>query len=252
MAPLPMSNSRVAPARNTMPEPSSACSDWVSSITSCDSSWPSGPTRCSGRIECTSMPCSVQGTALPPVPVSETGAGALRRRPSTASSSSSTTSGSTSHPCSSAGVARASVQAASRSTCRSQFSCSPASWRSRRGKGAGGGSQAMVSTDKRAHVLGVDAARREGRDEGDPVAERIVVHQVAVGCDQRPQVVAESDVDRRAVVERADAYAEDPALATLLATFGQRIHQLCRQGTSGSTSELSRWRAGSAPAQRRV
>ena len=69
--------------------------------------------------------------------------------------------------------------------------------------------------------------RAEGRDEGDPIAERSSLHEVAVGGDQRAQIVAEGDVDRRAVVERADAHVEDLA-RDLARLVGQRTGEIVR------------------------
>ncbi len=60
-----------------------------------------------------------------------------------------------------------------------------------------------------AHVQGVDAPPAEGLDDRQAVAPAIIRDQVDVGGDQGPQVVAEGDVDRRAVVESPDAHSQD-------------------------------------------
>ena len=68
--------------------------------------------------------------------------------------------------------------------------------------------QALDADSVRTSSTG-DAALAERLDEGDAVAQVVVGHQVVVGGDQGAEVLAEGDVDRRAVVEGADAHVED-------------------------------------------
>ena len=56
-----------------------------------------------------------------------------------------------------------------------------------------------------ADVTGKDATPPKGVDQGLPVRPRIIGDQLAVGGDQRAQIVTELQIDRRTVVDRADA-----------------------------------------------
>src|ERR1700733_15389208 len=63
----------------------------------------------------------------------------------------------------------------------------------------------------------IDPAISEGGDEGDAIVARVMGDEVAIPGDERAQIVAEGDVDRRTIVERPDAYAQN--LARDLAGF---------------------------------
>src|SRR3984885_16108784 len=63
----------------------------------------------------------------------------------------------------------------------------------------------------------IDPAVSEGGDEGDAIVARIAGDEVAIRGDERAQIVAEGNVDRRTKVERPDTHAEN--LARYLAGF---------------------------------
>ena len=77
--------------------------------------------------------------------------------------------------------------------------------------GNGGASQSRLPGERCFTSLRIDAAIAERLDERDAVAEPVVRHEIGVGRDQRAQILAEDDVDRRAIVERADAHVQDLA-----------------------------------------
>jgi hypothetical protein len=58
-------------------------------------------------------------------------------------------------------------------------------------------------------VVGYDATLAKGIDEGDAIAAAVIANKIAIGGDDRAQIVAEFDVDGRAIVERPDAHVED-------------------------------------------
>ena len=96
-------------------------------------------------------------------------------------------------------------------------------WRQRRILAGPGPAQAVLR--QRPHVARIDAAAAERLDERDAVAVLVVRHQVDVGGDQRAQVLAEGEVDRRAVVERADAHVQDVA-GRLRRLLREAVHQV--------------------------
>ncbi len=90
-----------------------------------------------------------------------------------------------------------------------------------------------------ADVPGQDAPVAEGLHEGGAVAEAIVRHEVEVGRDQRPQIFAEGDVDRRAIVERADADVEDVG-RRLAGVRRQAVDEVGVQGALGEDAGAAR------------
>jgi len=95
---------------------------------------------------------------------------------------------------------------------------------------------------ERAHVARVDAAAPERLDEGRAVPQVVVAHQVEVGRDQRAQVLAEGDVQRRAVVQRPNAHGEHVA-GGLRRLVGKAVHQV---GVQLARGELPRAGRGDA------
>ena len=80
----------------------------------------------------------------------------------------------------------------------------------------------------------IDAPGAERLDDGDAVVAVVLGHEVEVGGDQRPQVVAEGDVDRRAVVDGADAHQEQ-CRAAFAASCARRSTRSGWRSPSGST-----------------
>ena len=94
------------------------------------------------------------------------------------------------------------------------------------------GRQEQTVDGQRAHLVRDDAAAAKGLHERDPVV--LVVHRIEleVRRHDRAQVVAEGDVDRRAVVERADAHLED-VLRRVRRLVGEPVDQVGMQLPGG-------------------
>ena len=92
----------------------------------------------------------------------------------------------------------------------------------------GGRTQEQTVDGQRAHLVRDDAAAAKGfreRDAAMLVVDRI---ELEVRRHDRAQVVTEGDVDRRAVVERADAHLED-LLRRSRRLFGKPVDQVRMQ-----------------------
>src|ERR1700730_12693418 len=79
-------------------------------------------------------------------------------------------------------------------------------------------------------VPGINAAVAKCLDERGAVAVFVVRHEIGIGGDERAQIFAEGDVDRRAIVERANADIEK---------LSRNFARLARQ----STDEIGRYGA---------
>src|SRR3984893_12325787 len=77
-------------------------------------------------------------------------------------------------------------------------------------------------------VPGINAAVAKCLDERGAVAVLVVRHEIGIGGDERAQIFAEGDVDRRAIVERANADIKK---------LSRNFARLARQ----STAEIGRY-----------
>ena len=82
---------------------------------------------------------------------------------------------------------------------------------------------------QRPQVAWIDAPLAERLDERQPIAPVVVGHGIGVGSDDGPQELAEGDVHRRAVVERADAHQQH-VLRGLGRLLRQPRHQIGMDG----------------------
>ena len=98
----------------------------------------------------------------------------------------------------------------------------------------------------RAHVARQELPLAERLHERDPVVPRVGRKRIDVGGDQRAQIFAEGDVDRRAIVERADAHGEHlrGRLGGLVGEARRPVRDAARRPAG---RRCRRWRAGSGP-----
>ena len=61
--------------------------------------------------------------------------------------------------------------------------------------------------------------------EGDAITKAVLGDEFDICGDQRPQIFAEGDVDRRAIVQRADAHAQNMT-GGLAGFVGQRVDEV--------------------------
>src|SRR6201993_4364786 len=81
-------------------------------------------------------------------------------------------------------------------------------------------------------VPGINAAVAKCLDERGAVAVFVVRHEIGIGGDERAQIFAEGDVDRRAIVERANADIEK---------LSRNFTRLTRQSTDEVCRYGARW-----------
>src|SRR5271165_183797 len=84
-----------------------------------------------------------------------------------------------------------------------------------------------------ANVGRINAAPPEGLDESDPVFQTVIFNEVTVGADDGPQIFAKGDIDRRTIVESANAHGEDVACG-LGSLAGKAVDQV---GMDGARTE---------------
>ena len=101
-----------------------------------------------------------------------------------------------------------------------------------------------ASSAKRADIDRIDAAIAERLDERQAVATRILGKEVGVGGDERAEEIAEGHVDRRQVVDGADAHVEH-ALREPHRFLGEPLREI---GMDLALRQLAR-AAGGDPAQ---
>ena len=96
---------------------------------------------------------------------------------------------------------------------------------------------------ERPQVARINAAAAERFDERDAIVQVIVRHGIGVGGDHRAQELAERDVDRRAVVERANAHRQH-VLRRLRRFGGEPRRPGPDAARRAAGRRCRRWRAG--------
>ena len=105
-----------------------------------------------------------------------------------------------------------------------------------------GGLPAQAFLGKAGDIRRVDAALPKGVDQCLAIGPAVVRDQIVVRRDQRAQVFAEIEIDRRAVVDRADADGEEVA-GELAGLIAEDVLQVDRQLAFGKAAGAARGEA---------